>query len=988
MSDIPKLLLDSLNPHTRKQAEQSLQAYSRQPAFVVHLLRLVLDATQNGAVRLAASVYLKNMVKLGWLEDDEYPISVADKEALKPQLVPAMIALSGASDKAIRAQIAESVSLIAELDFPQRWPDLIDQLVQSLSSSDMNINLGVLETAHSIFREWRSRARSDAFWSIIKLVHTKFLVPYFQLFELTIKSLLATPDTLLAQTMAVLIDLYYDLTCQDLAPEFEDRHETFFAEGTGYFMQLMAWDPPQLQTDSDEATPSLPSRVRTGVIEIAELYVKLYPEMLGRSRSVAVFVKAVWELVAGGKQLGIAYDQASLVSQSLRFISTAIRSGAYRDIFESHDTIRGLIAGVVVPNLALRTRDVEAFEDTPLEYVRGELQVSEVATPRQAAADVIKALVGVGPDSESATTAVALEWIGRALAEASAAGDGEDAWKSKDAAVYLFEAVATRSGTLSQGVTATNPNVNIVQWFGDNIFGDIQAAASGRVHPALQVDAIRYLYTFRYQLTKEQLVSVLPLLLNRLESQEVVVYTYAAVALDRILAMRLGGSTTLMFSSADVQPFASQLLNVLLAKIEIQPSPERIAENDFLMRCVARVIITAKQALVGESVDVLRRLVSILRNISQNPSNPNFDQYIFESISGLILRVHVSLFIGATVPDSITVFEASLFPLFTEILQKDIDQYIPYVFQILAQMLTLHRGVPVDYRALLPFLLTPAIWSQKGSIPGLVALLRSFLARDAAAMVEANQHTSVLGIVQQRLVPSKTNDGWGFELLQSVVLHVPLPALQPYFRQIIMTLLTRMQQNKTNNYVYYFVYFLLYLLAINADGLTPDYLIKTVDEIQSGLWSQIVSNFVVPHITQLVLKDRKLAAVGLTRLLTQSTFALKEPNVKTWPTLLGQLAGLFKERNAFAAQDDDGTGTGATEIDLEEQAAGYQAAYSKLAAAGAQAQDVVAYAGDVRVHVAREFTRLLSAEPGVKRLVGQADQSQVGPFLLNLGVSV
>lgn len=69
MSDIPKLLLDSLNPHTRKQAEQSLEGYSRQPAFVVHLLRLVLDATQNGAVRLAASVYLKNMVKLGWLED-------------------------------------------------------------------------------------------------------------------------------------------------------------------------------------------------------------------------------------------------------------------------------------------------------------------------------------------------------------------------------------------------------------------------------------------------------------------------------------------------------------------------------------------------------------------------------------------------------------------------------------------------------------------------------------------------------------------------------------------------------------------------------------------------------------------------------------------------------------------------------------------------------------------------------------------------------
>ena len=89
-------------------------------------------------------------------------------------------------------------------------------------------------------------------------------------------------------------------------------------------------------------------------------------------------------------------------------------------------------------------------------------------------------------------------------------------------------------------------------------------------------------------------------------------------------------------------------------------------------------------------------------------------------------------------------------------------------------MLQLHRGVPADYRALLPFLLTPGIWAQKGSIPGLVGLLRAFIARDTAAMVEAGQHISVLGIVQQRLVPSRANDGWGFDLLQSVMLHVPL----------------------------------------------------------------------------------------------------------------------------------------------------------------------------------------------------------------------
>lgn len=101
----------------------------------------------------------------------------------------------------------------------------------------------------------------------------------------------------------------------------------------------------------------------------------------------------------------------------------------------------------MVPNLSLRARDVEAFEDTPLEYVRGELQISEISTPRQAAADVVKALAGVGPESEVVTTTLVFEWISRALGEVTQVG--EYGWKSKDAAVYLFEAVATRSGTLA-----------------------------------------------------------------------------------------------------------------------------------------------------------------------------------------------------------------------------------------------------------------------------------------------------------------------------------------------------------------------------------------------------------------------------------------------------------------------------------------------------------------------------------------------------------
>ena len=44
------------------------------------------------------------------------------------------------------------------------------------------------------------------------------------------------------------------------------------------------------------------------------MYVKLYPEVLSRSSSVEAFVRAVWQLVGTGQQLGVAYDPVSTLS--------------------------------------------------------------------------------------------------------------------------------------------------------------------------------------------------------------------------------------------------------------------------------------------------------------------------------------------------------------------------------------------------------------------------------------------------------------------------------------------------------------------------------------------------------------------------------------------------------------------------------------------------------------------------------------------------
>lgn len=206
--------------------------------------------------------------------------------------------------------------------------------------------------------------------------------------------------------------------------------------------------------------------------------------------------------------------------------------------------------------------------------------------------------------------------------------------------------------------------VDVVDFFGKNVFSDLQAAP-GTVHPILIVDAIKYLYTFRNQLTKEQLVSVLPLLVQHLTSDNVVIYSYAAITIERILFIK-NEQRQPLFTSADVKPFAENILMAVFSNIERGGTPEKIAENDYLMKCAMRVIITARQELVPSYEAILTRLVNILGEISKNPSNPRFNQYCFESVSALIR------FVCEAQPSAVANFEKALFGPAEVILAQDV----------------------------------------------------------------------------------------------------------------------------------------------------------------------------------------------------------------------------------------------------------------------------------------------------------------------------
>jgi exportin-2 (importin alpha re-exporter) len=104
-----------------------------------------------------------------------------------------------------------------------------------------------------------------------------------------------------------------------------------------------------------------------------------------------------------------------------------------------------------------------------------------------------------------------------------------------------------------------------------------------------------------------------------------------------------------------------------------------------------------------------------------------------------------------------------------------ITEFIPYIFQILAQLLELHPAtdLPQEYQALLGPLLSANLWEQRGNVPALARIWKALLLRGGPVIAANGQIQGLLGIFQ-RLIGSKINDIYAYELLQALYEFLPL----------------------------------------------------------------------------------------------------------------------------------------------------------------------------------------------------------------------
>jgi exportin-2 (importin alpha re-exporter) len=251
-------------------------------------------------LRTAGVVTFKNYIKRNWKVDEDAvdKIHHSDRETVKQFIINLMLK----APESIQRQLSDAVSIIGREDFPAKWPNLIQEMVDKFGTGDFHVINGVLHTAHSIFKRYRYEFKSQELWSEIKLVLDNFAKPLTDLF-ITMMGLAAqhvnnpAAVKVIYNSLTIICKIFYSLNFQDLPEHFEDNMKSWMEN----FLGLLTTDNPLLKSDSDEEA-GLGEQLKSQICDNISLYASKYDEEF--RPYLPQFVTAVWNLlVSTGREV-------------------------------------------------------------------------------------------------------------------------------------------------------------------------------------------------------------------------------------------------------------------------------------------------------------------------------------------------------------------------------------------------------------------------------------------------------------------------------------------------------------------------------------------------------------------------------------------------------------------------------------------------------------------------------------------------------------
>ncbi|GFP88211.1 exportin-2 [Phtheirospermum japonicum] len=934
-------------PEPRRRAEAALAEAADRPNYGLAVLRLVAEAPVDEQIRQSAAVNFKNHLKAHWSGQPNDPAQTVVPDTEKEQIKGLIVSLMVSTSPKIQAQLSEALTIIGKHDFPKAWPTLLPELVVTLNQlSEANdyvsVN-GVLATINSLFKKFRYQFRTNELLLDLKYCLDNFAKPLLEVFKRTAgfldQAVSAPPNAGVLkgyiESQRLCCRIFYSLNFMDLPEFFEDHMDEWMIE----FQKYLTLKYPALEESGNDGL-ALVDELRAAVCENISLYMEKEEELF--KKYLSGFVEAVWGLLVVASN---SSSRERLTVTAIKFLTT-VSTSVHHALFAGDDVLQQICQSIVIPNVMLRDEDEELFDMNYVEFIRRDMEGSDLDTRRRIACELLK---GIAMNYKDKVTEKVSTQVQSLLA--SFATNPVENWKHKDCAIYLVVSLATKR---AGGNNISTDIVDVESFFGSVIVPELRSQ-DVEGSPMLKAGALKFFTMFRNQISKPVAVALLPDVVRFLSSESNVVHSYAASCIEKLLLVKEEGGAP-RYLAADVSPFLLALMTNLFNALQKQESEE----NQYVMKCIMRVLGVAS---VSHEVALpcINGLATVLNRVCENPKTPGFNHYLFESVALLIRRA------CEQDPSIISALETSLLPSVQMILSRDVSEFFPYAFQLLAQLVDLNRSpLPGNYMEIFAILLLPESWKKSANVPALVRLLQAFLRKAPHELNQQGRLSSILGIFNT-LVSSPSTDEQGFYVLNTVIENLGYDVISPYISHIWVALFNRLQVNRTGKFIKSLVIFMSLFLVKHG----PENLASSMNAVQPDIFRTILEQFWVPNLRLITgSMELKLTSVASTRLLCES---LSPSDARLWGKMLDSIVTLISRPEEDRVEEEP-------EVPDFGETVGYSATFVRLYNAGRKEEDPLQDINDPKQFLVASLANLSARSPGaypriITENLEQANQS-------------
>ncbi|CAJ0826520.1 6037_t:CDS:10 [Entrophospora sp. SA101] len=228
------------DPNIQKQAELQLKQIEGTPGFITNLLQILSAQELDNGTKQAVSIYLKNRIRTSWYIDEEeqipsnvVAIDLQDREAFKANILNILVTVPSI----IRVQVLDSLRRVLGVDFPEKWPNYMDQVITLLTSNDLKISyIGLLGLQQVVkVYQWRSPDVKDP---LIEIIQKSFPI-LLQIAEIIINE--TNVDA--GEMMKIIVKTFGSSIHYELPKPLQDS--TFIGHWLGLLLKLVDKQIPQ-----------------------------------------------------------------------------------------------------------------------------------------------------------------------------------------------------------------------------------------------------------------------------------------------------------------------------------------------------------------------------------------------------------------------------------------------------------------------------------------------------------------------------------------------------------------------------------------------------------------------------------------------------------------------------------------------------------------------------------------------------------------------